>query len=474
MQIKKDKEVCRLPVNNKNPLISVYITNHNYGEFVVEAIDSVLEQSFQDFELMIIDDGSTDCSRELILQYKDYEKIRIIFQDNKGLNETNNVALCESRGKYIIRLDADDYFQSDALLVLSTKLENNSDLAMVFPDYYYIDEQGNLLGQEIRHDFSKDVTLKDQPAHGACTMIRRSVLLDVGMYTEGLKCQDGYDIWLKITEKYSVSNVRLPLFYYRKHSDSLSSSSERIISTRSKIIKMQVEKLSRPKLCNIGVLPVRGTGIDSGCLAMEPLGDELLIDWTIKSALDSGVIDKLIVTTPDLNIIKHLRSTYGDLVLIHERNLELAAMTEMNLKPTLLGVLNDLALHDETDAVMQLSIHTPFMPGFYLEKALNVMRLMMVDIVIGVLQADEHHYNHDGTGMKAIGNNNYSGNLNIERKHIYKQIPGIFQVDVKHLVSNEMLLAGRVGHIDIDQKSAITVRSSLDMEIARSMVKCGI
>ena len=107
----------------------------------------MLAQSFRDFELLIIDDGSTDDSKKIIESYSSNCKIKIIYQQNKGLNVTNNIAARAAVGKYIIRLDADDYFATNALGRMSKKLEANPELGMVFPNYYYIDEndQASLL-----------------------------------------------------------------------------------------------------------------------------------------------------------------------------------------------------------------------------------------------------------------------------------------------------------------------------------------
>ena len=87
----------------------------------------------------------------------------------------NNVALNFAKGEFIIRLDADDYFHKDALKVLSRKLESNKNLGLVFPDYYTVDQNGNILNQFRRHNF-EEVELFDQPAHGACSMVRKQFL----------------------------------------------------------------------------------------------------------------------------------------------------------------------------------------------------------------------------------------------------------------------------------------------------------
>ena len=75
------------------PLVTVYITNHNYGIYINKAIKSVLNQSFKNFELIIIDDGSIDNSKEIIEKYKNHKKIKIIYQKNKGLTVSNNLVI---------------------------------------------------------------------------------------------------------------------------------------------------------------------------------------------------------------------------------------------------------------------------------------------------------------------------------------------------------------------------------------------
>ena len=94
-------------------------------------------------EFIIIDDGSTDDSKTIIEEYTD--RAQIVFQKNKGLNVSNNIALKMATGKYIMRLDADDYLAPNALEVMSSLLEADSELGLVFPDYEMVDKDGNLM-----------------------------------------------------------------------------------------------------------------------------------------------------------------------------------------------------------------------------------------------------------------------------------------------------------------------------------------
>ena len=193
-------------------LITVYITNHNYGRYIKKAIDSVLNQTFKELELIIVDDGSTDNSKEIINRYKDNKKITSIFQKNKGLNVSNNIALRIAKGKYIMRLDADDWLDTHALEILYKSIEKNKKIGLVFPDYYEVDVQGKIINLVRRHDFKK-VTLRDQAAHGACTLIRKEFLEKIGGYNASFSCQDGYDLWIKFIENLSLNGPRWLIVY---------------------------------------------------------------------------------------------------------------------------------------------------------------------------------------------------------------------------------------------------------------------
>ena len=142
---------------SKTPLISVYITSYNYENYLQESIDSVKNQTLKNFELLIIDDGSTDNSRQIIKKNLS-PKIKCIFQKRKGLNVTNNIAIKNTSGKYVVRLDADDCLCPDALKKMSAALEKDKKAAMVFPDYYETDKDLNVYRKIHRHNF-EEVTL---------------------------------------------------------------------------------------------------------------------------------------------------------------------------------------------------------------------------------------------------------------------------------------------------------------------------
>lgn len=449
-----------------NPLVTVYVTNHNYGQYIVQSIDSVLAQTFRDFELIIIDDGSTDNSRDIIRRYERHPQIRIFFQENKGLNATNNIAVSAARGQYIMRLDADDYLDPNALLVMTNILEGHPEIAMAFPDYYYVDAAGNVTGQERRHNFENDVTLLDQPAHGACSMIRRECLLEVQAYTEGYRCQDGYDLWLKIIDRYPVRNVNLPLFYYRRHRNNLTNNEELILQTRAEILGNHAERTSRPELTTVTVIPVLGPAYDSYCLSLVDFAGKPLIRWTVDEALQAKGIDEVVVTSPDESLLAVLAAHYGDAVTLHHRNPALA-IENQPYEAAVREALASRRMAQSPDALLILNTDFPLRSAFYLDKAINVMRIFDVDVVVGVIPENDLFFQHVGSGLRLVGNNLAAKKMRIERDYLYRQVGGMLLTrTARYLAQTEEVLDGRVGHVVLSRAAACPVRSPLDMKIA--------
>src|SRR5688500_18182204 len=174
-----------------SPKVTVYIPCHNYGRYLHRSVSSVLTQTMEDWELIIIDDGSTDGTRELLKNYLGNHKVRIVEQEDRGLNVTNNIAVRLARGRYVMRLDADDYFDENILTVLSSVLDRMPDVGLVYPDYYVVNDREEIVEIVRRKKIGEEDAILDLPAHGACTMIRKDLLLAAGGYSEEFSCQDG-------------------------------------------------------------------------------------------------------------------------------------------------------------------------------------------------------------------------------------------------------------------------------------------
>jgi glycosyltransferase involved in cell wall biosynthesis len=451
-------------------LVSVYITNYNYGRYIRKAIDSVLCQTLQDFELIIIDDGSTDNSKEIIESYADNPKIQIIYQQNKGLNITNNVALKIANGKYIVRLDADDYFERDALEVMSNILNADDELGLVFPDYYLVDEDGNILYEEKRHSFEKDVTLLDMPAHGACTMIRKSFLQSLGGYDEQFKCQDGYDLWVRFTAKYKVTNVNKVLFSYRRHGNNLTTNEDKILNTRMAIKEKFVFNNFKSKTNTIAIIPVRGSKFNVKDIAFTKLNNEYVIDIKIKNALKANAISYIIVSSPDVDIEQHIKQHYSGekRIIFHKRNEKLARLNTDLIK-TVNNIIEqkDIAKIDFKNICI-LSIEYPFVDYKTIEDAINTMLIFKTDSLISVREETNMFFHHDGSGMKPILGQEKQTKL--ERDLLYRYAGGVIVVSKTSFLKNQKLISGKVGHIVVHQKASLQLKTKLDITIAQCLI----
>ena len=456
----------------KNPLLTVYITNYNYGRYIKQAIESVLHQTFQDFELLIIDDGSTDGSKEIIEPYDLNPVIDVIYQQNKGLNITNNIALRLAKGKYIMRLDADDYLTSDALEKMIGLLEADEELGMVFPDYYLVDAQNNVLAEVKRHNFKEEVGLFDQPAHGACTVIRKEFLDSVGGYDESYSCQDGYELWIKFIAKYKVTNIRESLFYYRRHGENLTANENRILGTR-RSINGNFIKNNEIKVPNtIAVVPIRGVNVGRELLSFTELGGEKVIDIKIKSLLQSQLLDKIIITSSTPEIKNYILKNYSGekRVVFIDRpkdlaryNVSLVGTIEYILEQPSIQLLN-------VGAFMILPIEYIFLTGEVIDDAINALEIFKADSLISVRQEYASFYQHHGNGMTPILEqaNNYT---HLEREALFKAAGGIQLTRVSSFKKEKKIQAGKVGHIVVDQRTAMGIFSDFDLQVANLILE---
>ena len=367
-------------MNKKNEaFVTVYITNFNYGKYLEKAIRSVLNQTYKKFELIIIDDGSTDNSRNILKKYSNNKKnIKIIYQKNRGLLFSNNIALKMSKGDYITRLDADDWLDKNFLQIMVNEINKNKNLGMVFCNYYLVSKNG-----EIQTNFL-DTTLKsktfDQPAHGACSLINVKCLKVLG-YNQDLKSQDGVDIWIKLILKYKVKNVNLPLFYYRIHGKNLTSNKLRLFRNRDKVLKTNVEKKKKKIKDTICIIPIRGNNENS--IALRKINSKTILNRIIKNILDTKLIKKIIISSPDEKILKYVKRIKNDKLIPLKRNYDLAGYN-VPIKHTLNSIVKKLENKINIDSVLKVNVDHPLIDKYCFSSIINLMNIYETDEVIAV------------------------------------------------------------------------------------------
>ena len=158
--------------------ISVYIPNYNYGQYLDKAIRSLLNQTFKKFEIIIIDDGSTDKSSEVINKFTSQRKnnIRVIQHKNKGLIKSSNIAIRASKGKFIMRLDADDYLKKDALEKFFKAINQDQEIAMVYSDFYIVDNNLKIIRREKKINLKKNQNFKIYPLMEHVALLEKIIL----------------------------------------------------------------------------------------------------------------------------------------------------------------------------------------------------------------------------------------------------------------------------------------------------------
>jgi len=454
------------------PGVTVYITCHNYGRFVAQAIDSVYDQIFQDWELLIIDDGSTDDSAEVIAAKaaERPEVVRLIHNPKPiGLPRCANLAIEEARGKYLIRLDADDYFDESALLTMSTFLDQHSEIALVFPNYIYVDQHGSYLGVENRKKIGIESKVHDLPAHGACTMVRKRVLKSVGGYNSDHPAQDGHQVWLNILNRYEVANVSTPLFFYRQHASSLTTDKEKILNVRQKIKRQAASKFDgevKPRV--IGVVPARNVGTDPSNVCLAPVAGKPLIDYTMEAALSADGLDAVLVASDDRKVLEHCAEFPR--VHTYERSLELS---QSHTK--LVQVMKDAVDYMERelelfpDILVTLNVHAPLKRGGDIDEAIDTLLLMSVDSVISVYEDRDLHFHHGQNGMTPL-NKGALNRLYLEREALYVD-NGAVKASWRDVLAGESLYGETQGHITMPYERSFLVQDKFTQWLVADLLE---
>jgi glycosyltransferase involved in cell wall biosynthesis len=209
----------------KNPMITVLMPVYNGMKYIHEAIDSVLCQTFEDFELLIIDDCSTDKSVDIIKSYKD-SRIRLIQNEkNFGITPTRNIGLANAKGEFIALLDCDDRSLPDRFSEQVGFLDKNPDYGMIGSWVEIIDEKGMPTGTVWKYDAPSDkipgLLLFHNYFAQSSILIRRAVI-PFGGYNQFQAAVEDYDMWIRIANTTKVWNLQKVLTSYRVHNESVS------------------------------------------------------------------------------------------------------------------------------------------------------------------------------------------------------------------------------------------------------------
>ena len=222
------------------PKVSVVIPTFNYGRYVGEAIASVLAQTHMDIELVVVDDGSTDNTAEVVGRFPD-PRLRYVRQENRGLAGARNTGIRESSAEYIGFLDSDDSWLPRRLERQLPLLEDDA-VGHVCCGYFVKDESAGTIvtraPSPLRGDVLRTLAVENRIAGSATTsLIRRSLFDRIGLFDETLRACEDWDVWLRLARVTRFDYVDEPLATIRLHSSNMMRETDRMESSMTRVIR---------------------------------------------------------------------------------------------------------------------------------------------------------------------------------------------------------------------------------------------
>jgi glycosyltransferase involved in cell wall biosynthesis len=232
---------CPPTLIQPRPLVSVIIPCYNCAAFLQDAVSSALDQSYTEVEVVVVDDGSTDCSPEIAQRFP----VRYMRQQNAGLSVARNVGIRQSKGSYLVFLDADDRLKPEAIDVGLHVLAQRPDCAMSVGDHCFISEDGSFKANSRKvclSAFHYEALLESNFIEMISTVLfRRSVLIEVGGFDTGLRGAEDYDLYLRIARSYPICSHPAVVAEYRKHESNLSHNSELMLTMTLRVLRREAQ-----------------------------------------------------------------------------------------------------------------------------------------------------------------------------------------------------------------------------------------
>ena len=205
---------------NSEPKVSIIIPTYNQSQYLEEAMESVLNQTYQNIEIIIVDDGSTDNTSEVVKSFDN--KIIYIPQKNKGASSARNAGIKKAQGQYVAFLDSDDMWIKNKLEKQIKFIQNNPEIGLLGTGCYQMVDINKMIYKKIfpakNETLQKDL-IKYNPFIQSSVIIKKDVFNHIDLYDEKFKESEDYDLWLRIAQKYKVANLEQALVtkrYYEK------------------------------------------------------------------------------------------------------------------------------------------------------------------------------------------------------------------------------------------------------------------
>lgn len=236
-------------MNARMPKVTVVIPAYNHAAYLPDALNSVLAQTFADWEIVLVDDGSTDATAAVAACFTD-SRIRYIFQENRGLSGARNTGIAAAQGELIALLDADDTWEPEFLATMCAALNSDPSAGAAYCGFRYMDGNGQPLPASVCRVVPPE-QFRDELFKGswlsACTVVvRRAIYQQAGPFDERLRACEDYDMWLRISQQHRFVGLPRVLAWYRRVGNNMSDDVDRLSKARRTVLEKHLGSLDTP------------------------------------------------------------------------------------------------------------------------------------------------------------------------------------------------------------------------------------
>ncbi|MFC6864709.1 glycosyltransferase [Halomicroarcula sp. GCM10025817] len=466
-----------------SPKVSVVVTAHNYAKYLEACLNSAVNQTYDDYEVVVVDDGSTDETPEILREYTyEYPDLfTTVRLSGEGLPTAANAGIDTAEGEYVVRLDADDYFDENILTVLSNYLDANPDIDLVYPDYYTFDDGEDIINHVRLPEVGEEIKLLNRSPLAAGAMYRKSAWEQLGGYNESLDYQEDYDFWIRFISEFDVRNVNLPLMYYRQHGESMSTNLSGRLDARRSVKREFVETKLEGDLVDrevLAVIPARterridapdgvGDPLGGKPLALYELCGRPLIEYTIEAALEADRVDKVTVSTESEAIAEVARHAGAEVPALRPERL---AATHVELAEVVANHLDVVAASGayEPDVVAILPYVSPLRTAAHVDEALDTKQIFSVDSVIGVEQNKKFLWQPGKFGLEPLFEERL---LREEKEGLYQENGGLYVTEPSVVRNRSQIIGEHVGHVLMQRHASVHVDSWLDLSLCERVLE---
>ncbi len=225
-------------------MVTIVLPTYNGEKYIRKSIESVIAQTYKEWELIVIDDCSVDHTNQIVQEYVEKDHRIKLFKNTQNLRlpSSLNVGFKKSKGKYLTWTSDDNLFKPEALETLRNRLRDNPKSGLVFSDMDYIDSQGRIIGHTPKVFSTDEIYYRN--IVGASFMYTRDVYQSIGDYNNQKFLVEDYDYWLRIARKFHIQYVEKSLYLYRQHEGSLTETrNHEMLEAKVKLLEEELEEI---------------------------------------------------------------------------------------------------------------------------------------------------------------------------------------------------------------------------------------